>query len=78
MTRIFSVHYTNTKFAITKIKNVITNKYLYLIPDTLNVSKIVVNYLNNYSGKVERSHRKDQERFYYNRIFISFEDFKKN
>ena len=29
-----------------------------------------------HNGKVERSHRKDQERFYYQRIFVSFEDFK--
>ena len=29
-----------------------------------------------HNGKVERSHRKDQERFYYERIFVSFEDFK--
>ena len=29
-----------------------------------------------HNGKVERSHRKDQERFYYKRVFISFEDFK--
>lgn len=29
-----------------------------------------------HNGKVERSHRKDQERFYYKRIFVSFEDFK--
>ena len=29
-----------------------------------------------HNGKEERSHRKDQERFYYERIFISFEDFK--
>lgn len=28
------------------------------------------------NGKVERSHRKDQERFYYKRIFISLEDLK--
>lgn len=27
-------------------------------------------------GKVERSHRKAQERFYYNKVFYSFEDFK--
>ena len=26
------------------------------------------------NGKVERSHRKDQERFYYNRVFYSLED----
>ena len=26
------------------------------------------------NGKVERSHRKDQERFYYNRVFLSLED----
>ena len=29
-----------------------------------------------HNGKVERSHRKDQERFYYDKIFYSFEDFK--
>lgn len=29
-----------------------------------------------HNGKVERSHRKDKERFYYKRIFVSFEDFK--
>lgn len=28
-----------------------------------------------HNGKVERSHRKDQERFYYKRVFVSFEDF---
>ena len=29
-----------------------------------------------HNGKVERSHRKDQERFYYKRVFVSFDDFK--
>ena len=29
-----------------------------------------------HNGKVERSHRKDQERFYYKRVFVNFEDFK--
>ena len=29
-----------------------------------------------HNGKVERSHRKDQERFYFQRVFVSFEDFK--
>ena len=29
-----------------------------------------------HNGKVERSHRKDQERFYHNKVFCSFEDFK--
>ena len=29
-----------------------------------------------HNGKVERSHRKDQERFYYNKVFCSFDDFK--
>lgn len=28
------------------------------------------------NGKVERSHRKDQERFYYKRVFLSIEDLK--
>ena len=26
------------------------------------------------NGRVERSHRKDQERFYYNKVFCSLED----
>lgn len=29
-----------------------------------------------HNGKVERSHRKDQESLYYKRVFLSFEDFK--
>ena len=29
-----------------------------------------------HNGKVERSHRKDQERFYYKKVFVSFNDFK--
>ena len=29
-----------------------------------------------HNGKVERSHRKDQEQFYYKRVFVNFEDFK--
>ena len=29
-----------------------------------------------HNGKVERSHRKDQKRFYFQRIFVTFEDFK--
>ena len=29
------------------------------------------------NGKVERSHRKDQERFYHNNIFMSLEDLRK-
>ena len=28
------------------------------------------------NGKVERSHRKDQERFYYKRVFLNYEDLK--
>lgn len=31
-------------------------------------------YTPKENGKVERSHRKDQERFYYNRVFYSLED----
>ena len=30
-----------------------------------------------HNGKVERSHRKDQERFYYKKEFKSFEEFEK-
>lgn len=29
-----------------------------------------------HNGKVERSHRKNQERFYFQRVFINFEDFR--
>lgn len=38
--------------------------------------KLIKPYTPRHNGKVERSHRKDQERFYYKRIFVSFEDFK--
>jgi len=34
-----------------EIKNVVDDKYLYLIPDTLNDGKVLVNYENNYAGK---------------------------
>ncbi len=32
-------------------------------------------YTPRHNGKVERSHREDQKRFYSNRTFYSFEDF---
>ena len=36
--------------------------------------KLIKPYTPRHNGKVERSHRKDQERFYYNRVFCSLED----
>ena len=36
--------------------------------------KLIKPYTPRHNGKVERSHRKDQERFYYKKIFFSFED----
>ena len=39
--------------------------------------KIIKPYTPQENGKVERSHRKDQERFYYGRIFYSLEDLRK-
>ena len=36
--------------------------------------KLIKPYTPRHNGKVERSHRKDQERFYYSKIFYSFED----
>ena len=36
--------------------------------------KLIKPYTPRHNGKVERSHRKDQERFYYNKVFFSFED----
>ena len=36
--------------------------------------KYIKPYTPRHNGKVERSHRKDQERFYYKKIFCSFED----
>ena len=36
--------------------------------------KLIKPYTPKENGRVERSHRKDQERFYYNRIFYSLED----
>lgn len=38
--------------------------------------KLIKPYTPRHNGKVERSHRKDQERFYYKKIFISLEDIK--
>ena len=38
--------------------------------------KLIKPHTPKQNGKVERSHRKDQERFYYNKVFCSFEDFK--
>ena len=36
--------------------------------------KLIKSYTSRHNGKVERSHKKDQERFYHNKIFYSFED----
>lgn len=36
--------------------------------------KLIKPYTPRHNGKVERSHRKDQERFYYNKIFYSLQD----
>lgn len=38
--------------------------------------KLIKPYTPRHNGKVERSHRKDQERFYYKKIFYSLEDLK--
>ena len=39
--------------------------------------KTIKPYTPQENGKVERSHRKDQERFYYGRVFCSLEDLRK-
>ena len=39
--------------------------------------KTIKPYTPQENGKVERSHRKDQERFYYGRVFYSLEDLRK-
>ena len=39
--------------------------------------KVVKTHIPKQNGKVERSHRKDQERFYYKRVFYSLEDLRK-
>ena len=39
--------------------------------------KVIKPHTPKQNGKVERSHRKDQERFYYKRIFYSLEDLRK-
>ena len=38
--------------------------------------KLIKPHTPKQNGKVERSHRKDQERFYYNKVFYSLEDLK--
>ena len=41
----------------------------------LNIKhKLIKPYIPRHNVKVERSHKKDQERFYYNKVFFSFED----
>ena len=41
----------------------------------LNIKhKLIKPYTPRHNGKVERSHKKDQQRFYYNKVFFSFED----
>lgn len=45
--------------------------------ETLGIKhKLIRARTPRHNGKVERSHRKDQEIFYYKRVFVSFEDFK--
>ena len=45
--------------------------------ETLGINhKLIRPRTPRHNGKVERSHRKDQEMFYYKRVFVSFEDFK--
>jgi transposase InsO family protein len=47
-------------------------------PEQLNIrSKLIKPYLLRHNGKVERSHRKDNEYFYASHKFYSFDDFKK-
>ena len=38
--------------------------------------KVIKPHTPKQNGRVERSHRKDQERFYYKRVFLSLEDLK--
>ncbi len=49
-----------------------------MFEETLEKLKIKYRQIKPYTpkenGKVERSHRKDQERFYYKKVFYSFED----
>ena len=48
----------------------------YKIYDSIIKNKRGKKYTNvkRKNGRVERSHRKDQERFYYKRVFYSLED----
>ena len=39
--------------------------------------KVIKPHTPKQNGRVERSHRKDQERFYYKRVFKSFEEFER-
>ena len=39
--------------------------------------KVIKPHTPKQNGRVERSHRKDQERFYYKRVFYSLEDLRK-
>ena len=58
--------------------NISVRKRKTLFESTLELlgikHKLIKPYTPKENGRVERSHRKDQERFYYNRIFYSLED----
>ena len=58
-----------------------TDTFTYIMKVILKENEIKHDYIRpftpKHNGKVERSHRKDEERFYRNRIFYSLEDARK-
>ncbi len=71
---------TDNGFEFTNILNLYETKKKTMFEKKLEElgirHKLIKPKTPRHNGKVERSHRKDQERFYYNKVFCSFEDFR--
>lgn len=77
----FPVHCVQTDNGLEFTKRLIKENSLTLFEQKLKEKgirhKLIKPYTPRHNGKVERSHRKDNEYFYANHKFYSFEDFKK-
>lgn len=77
----FKVECVQTDNGLEFTKRLIKDNDLTLFEQKLQENnikhKLIKPYTPRHNGKVERSHRKDNEYFYANHTFYSFEDFKK-
>ena len=77
----FPVHCVQTDNGLEFTKRLIKENSLTLFEEKLKekgiTHKLIKPYTPRHNGKVERSHRKDNEYFYANHKFYSFDDFKR-